>query len=71
VVPPDGVTEAVPVLPLLHNTPVWAVVADMAVGCVTVTDVVKVQPFASFTVQVYVPAVRPVAVELVCPLFHV
>jgi hypothetical protein len=59
------------VLPPLHNTPVELVVVDIAVGCVTVTDVVKVHPLASFTVHVYVPAVRPVAVELVCPLFHV
>jgi hypothetical protein len=71
VVPPDGVTEAVPVLPPLHNTPVELVVVDIAVGCVIVTDVVKLHPFLSFTVHVYEPAVRPVMLEVVCPLLHV
>jgi hypothetical protein len=43
------------------------VVAVSAVGCVTVVDAVVVHPFASVTVTVYPPAVRPVAEEPVPP----
>ena len=39
-----------------------------AAGCVIVVAAVPIQPFLSFTVRVYVPAVRPVAVALVPPL---
>jgi hypothetical protein len=70
VVPPEGVTEAVPLFPPLHDTFVCAVVVDIAAGCVIVTVVVYVHPFLSFTVHVYVPAVNPFMLEVVCPLLH-
>ncbi|MOA16159.1 hypothetical protein D3C78_1363560 [compost metagenome] len=42
--------------------------AIKAEGCVMVKLCVSVHPFASVTVTVYVPAVRPVAVAAVPPL---
>jgi hypothetical protein len=40
---------------------------DKADGCVTVAVAVVVQPLASVTVTVYVPAASPVAVDAVPP----
>ena len=39
----------------------------MAVGWVMVKDRVAVHPFASVTITVYAPALRPVAVAVVPP----
>ena len=64
--PPHAVTAALPVPPL-HFTFVTVVVAVKAGGWVIVTVAVPVQPFLSFTVTVYVPAERPVALELLPP----
>ena len=68
-VPPTGVAVALPVLPPLHFTfTIEPVLTDKATaGCVITADAVAVQAFASVTVTVYVPALRPVAVALVCP----
>jgi hypothetical protein len=66
-VPPEVVTEAVPVVPPLQSTGVVAVVAVTAVGCVKVTLAVVLHPFASVTVTVYDPAINPVAVAPVPP----
>ena len=41
-------------------------IANAAAGCVTITVRVLEQPLASVTVQVHVPAVRPVALATVC-----
>ena len=71
VVPPTAVTVAAPVLIPLHSTFVWAVIfAVNCAGSVITTEVLEVQPFASVAVTLYVPAVRPVAVAKVWPLFH-
>jgi hypothetical protein len=65
--PPEGVTVAVPFgLPQVEG--VVVVDAATGVGCVIVYVRVMVQPFASVTVTVYVPAARPVAEEPVPPL---
>ena len=51
--PPPAVTVALPLLPPLQLTLVWAVIlAVIAVGCVIVADVVFVQLLASVTVTV-------------------
>ena len=69
--PPAAVTVAEPVLIPLHNTFVWALMlAVNCVGSVITTEVLDVQPFTSVAVTLYVPAVRPVAVAEVWPLFH-
>jgi hypothetical protein len=67
VVPPEGVTLTEPLFIPLHNAllSVLAVAANK-VGCVTVAVVVVVQLCASVTVTVYVPAARPVAIDVVC-----
>ncbi len=44
--------------------------ARRVAGWVMVTDAVEVQEWASVTVTVYDPAVKPVALELVCPSLH-
>ncbi len=68
VVPPVAVTVAEPLFPPLQVMLFCPEIkAVKAVGCVIVTLVVRVQPFASVTVTVYVPAVNPVAVAAVCP----
>ena len=57
---------AVPVLPL-HFTSTWLVVAERATaGSVIVTVFGTVHRFASVTVTVYVPAIKPVAVAVFC-----
>ena len=52
---------------LLQLSVVLEVVTIRGVGCVMVTNADKVQPFASVTIKVYVPAQSPVAVTEVCP----
>ena len=66
-VPPEATTAAVPVLPPKQSTGVEEVVAVSWVGSVTVVIAVVVQPLASVTVAVYVPAARAVAEEPVPP----
>ena len=64
--PPAGIAVAVPVVPPKHATLTWVVVTvSAAAGWVIVTLAVAVQRFASVTVTVYGPAVRPVAVTAV------
>jgi hypothetical protein len=52
-------------LPPKQDTGVAVAEAVTAVGCVTTAVADEVHPFASITVTVYVPAVRPVAVAVV------
>ena len=66
-VPPPAVTVAVPFVPPLQLTGVDVALAVNAVGCVTVVVAVRVQPLASVTVQVYVPAASDDAVDPVPP----
>lgn len=74
VVPPVTATVALPVLPPKQPTLVCALklVASAAAGCRMVTLLAVEHPFASDTVQVQVPAIRLVAVALVCTgvVFH-
>ena len=70
-VPPVALAVAPPSekplqLTLLSTT----LAADNAAGSVIVVDELSVQPFASVTVTLYVPATNPVAVAVVCPLFQ-
>jgi hypothetical protein len=51
-VPPEAVTDAVPVEPPLQSTGVVEVVAVTAVGCVMLNVLVITQPFASVIVHV-------------------
>ena len=68
-VPPPAVTVALPLLPPLHVTGEEAVITAVNTGgCVIVVDAVILHPFASFTVTVYVPTERLLAVALVPPL---
>ena len=64
--PPEGFTVAVPLLPALHEAGVPVVEAVNINGCVIVTVAVAVHKFASVTVTVHVPAVKLVAVTVVC-----
>jgi hypothetical protein len=66
-VPPVGVIVAVPLFAPKQVMFVEEIVAASTAGSVTVKDCVPVQPFASVTVSVYVPAQRPVAVAEVPP----
>jgi len=60
-VPPPALIAAVPLHAPLQETFVWVVAAESAEGSV-ISDVLSaVQPFASVTVQVYVPGHNPVA----------
>ena len=61
-VPPLAIPVIVPVDPPLHNTAVFVAEAVTEVGSVIVEVVVVVQPLASVTVIVYVPAETPVIV---------
>jgi hypothetical protein len=54
--PPEATTVALPVHAPLQSTFTCDCVAVMAGGCVMVTVRVPVHPFASVTVNVYVPA---------------
>jgi hypothetical protein len=64
-------TVALPVPPLHGGFVVVPSAAETTDGWVTVTEVVDVHPLLSVTVTVYIPADRPVAVVLVCPIeFH-
>ena len=66
-VPPDGIAVACPVAPPLQSIFIPLAVADRAsAGSVNVVLADVVQPCASVTVTVYVPAVKPVAVMVVC-----
>jgi len=66
VVPPPGVTVALPVDSPLHDTPVVCTAdAVKSPGSVIVTIAVAVQEFASVTVTVYVAAAKPVFVAAV------
>jgi hypothetical protein len=67
-VPPPGVTVAEPLLPPKQETLVVAeIVAVTCVGCVIFAVVVRVHPFASVTVTVYVPLANPDTVAPVPP----
>lgn len=59
--PPTALTTTLPLLPPLMLTFVWDVtLAVNAAGCVIVAVTVVVQPLVSVTVNVYVPAAKPV-----------
>ena len=64
--PPVTVTEIEPLLPPKQLTFVAEIRCWISSGCVTVTLAVAVQLFASLTVTVYVPAIKFVAVCVVC-----
>ena len=66
--PPVGTDCAVPVPPLHAALAVTVAPVSRFVDCVMVTLAVAVQPLASVTVTVYVPAESPVAVILFPPL---
>jgi hypothetical protein len=67
-VPPLTFTDALPFEPPLHETLVCAsAVKAKALGSVIMKERVAVQPLASVTVTVYVPATRPVIEEAVPP----
>ena len=69
--PPPTNTVALPLLPPLQLTWVWAeILAVNTAGCVIVAEVVFVQPLLSVTVTVYVPAVKLTAGFTVCPPVH-
>lgn len=65
-----GVIIAFPFVPPLHEMLVGVTDEVMAPDAVTETVCVLVQPLASVVVQVYVPAVSPVAELVEAPLFH-
>ncbi len=66
VVPPVAEAVASPSLPPLQLTlSVYAVAATSTAGSVIVTEAESVQPLASVTVTLYVPAARPVTVAVV------
>jgi len=69
-VPPVTVRSIAPVEAPLHSTFVTTVLKARAGGSVTVALVVLVQPFASVTVTVYVPAVKLLISSVVWPLDH-
>ena len=59
-VPPDALTEADPSEPPLQDTfETTEQVATNTAGSVMVTEQVAVQPFASVTVILFVPATAP------------
>ena len=64
--PPEGVTDAVPVVPM-QALGVEPAVTEKLPLPVTVTAKDCEHPEASVTVTVYVPDESPVAVEVVCP----
>lgn len=66
-VPPEAATFADPELPPLHNTGFTETDAVNTGGCMMVTEAVAVQLFASVTVTVYDPAMRPLPVVPVPP----
>ena len=69
-VPPDPAPVAVPSLAPVQLTLVTVVEAVSKVGSDIRTVSVSVHPFASVTVTVNVPAVNPVAVAVVAPVFQ-
>ena len=70
-VPPVPLAVAVPSLPPLQLTFVFATVeAASTAGSVKVTLDVLVHEFASDTVTVYVPATTPVILAVVAELLH-
>ena len=64
-VPPVAFTEADPLLPPEQDTAKAVLVAFTGKGWLTTAVAVAVHPRLSVTVQVNVPAVRPVAVDVV------
>jgi len=71
VVPPEAEAVADPSDAPLQLTLVGVPMAAVnTVGCVIVTVSVSVQPFASVTVTVNVPAASPVTAEVVAPVLH-
>jgi hypothetical protein len=71
-VPPLGADCALPLLLPLQLTlfTTVALAKSTAAGCVIVTLPVAVHPCASVTVKVYVPALKPLMLEVVAPLLH-
>src|SRR5690606_33035588 len=67
--PPVAVfTAAAPLDPPKHETLVCeAGVSDIALGCVIVNGLDDVQPFISVTIQVQVPALKPVTLVVPSP----
>ena len=60
-----------PELPPLHKTSLSVVIVAVILGPLfKTTEILSVQPLASVTVTVYVPAARPLTVVDVEPVFH-
>ena len=71
VVPPVAEAVASPSFPPLQLTLLSTeVAATSTAGSVMTTDEESVQPLASVTVTLYVPAPNPVSVADVPPVFH-
>ena len=70
--PPAALTVALPVLLPRQSTLVCVPTTALKAldGCVIVTVALAVQPFASVTTTVYVPAASAVAVASPCPLLQ-
>ena len=68
-VPPVTVKSTVPSLSA-HVASVATILAESIVGSVTSADAVVVQPLASVTVTLYVPAVKPIMSSVVAVLLH-
>ena len=69
--PPEAVTEAVPVEAPKHNTLVPEHNAETAVaGWVIVVEQDVVHPFASVTVTVYVPADKALIDDVMAVVLH-
>jgi hypothetical protein len=66
-VPPLTETAALPLHAPLQVALICVATIVIAGGCVMLTVRVAVQPLASVTITVYVPAQRPVAVAAVPP----
>ena len=63
-VPPVGVVDIVPLLPLLQDTLVMVLVTARGVGCVIVTDDPAIQPIPSLTETEYTPIERLLMVDV-------
>lgn len=69
-VPPAGARFTAPVKPPKQVTSVLVKTSESAAGWVKMADVEAVQPFASVTVTVKAPALRPLKSSVVAPFDH-
>ena len=69
-VPPTAETVVVPFVPALQLTLVPVATHVNGAGSVMVALHVAVHPLASVTTTVYVPGIKPDAIDVVAPLFQ-